>query len=135
MCLTGGVCVLNQVKHVVLEMTYHWIGPEDAFNVWTLEFLMENLGEHFLSIKNCTWLGLFLRLKTSVQQHHSHHRLQKIARVPRIQRKAIPRPAATKAANHSTQKNETTTHICRRMEEYWIQEIRISRHGLAYNTY
>ena len=44
MCLTGGVGILNQVKHGVLEITYHWIGPEDAFSVWTLEFLLENLG-------------------------------------------------------------------------------------------
>ena len=41
-CLTGGVGVLNQVKHGVLEINYHWIGPEDAFSVWTLEFLVEN---------------------------------------------------------------------------------------------
>ena len=45
LCLTGGVAGLNQVKNMVLEGAYHWIGPEGAFDVWTLEFLVEILGD------------------------------------------------------------------------------------------
>ena len=45
LCLTGGVAGLNQVKNMGLESAYRWIGPEGAFNVWTLEFLVEILGD------------------------------------------------------------------------------------------
>ena len=56
-CLTGGVAGLNQLKNMLLESNYHWIGPERALNVWTLEFLVENLGERIrytLLINDCS---------------------------------------------------------------------------------
>ena len=62
MCLTGGVGILNQVKHGVLEINYHWIGPEDAFSVWTLEFLLENLGSkiyYYVILQMLRILNLF----------------------------------------------------------------------------
>ena len=134
-CLTGGVAGLNQVKNMGLESTYHWIGPEGAFDVWTLEFLVEILGERLMhytfEISELVTSNSISRLKTRVQHRHPHHRPQKVARVPRVQSKAVPRPAATEAAPHPAQENEAAANIRRRVEKHRIKEIRIFGPGLA----
>ena len=35
---------LDQVKHILLEALYEWLGKEAAFHIWMSVFLLENLG-------------------------------------------------------------------------------------------
>ena len=44
MSLTLCAGSLNQGKMIALEQAYTWLGPETAFSVWMLEFMLENLG-------------------------------------------------------------------------------------------
>ena len=36
--------IVDQLKHILLELFYPWIGPELAFHIWTFVFLLENIG-------------------------------------------------------------------------------------------
>ena len=36
--------LVDQLKHILLELFYPWIGPELAFHIWTFVFLLENIG-------------------------------------------------------------------------------------------
>ena len=36
--------LVDQIKHILLELFYPWIGPELAFHIWTFVFLLENIG-------------------------------------------------------------------------------------------
>ena len=46
--IIGKVLFLDQIKHILLELglLYNNIGPEEAFHIWMLPFvLIENLGK------------------------------------------------------------------------------------------
>ena len=43
-CLTFCPGAVNQLNNMVLERAHPWLGPDTAFSVWMLEFMLENLG-------------------------------------------------------------------------------------------
>ena len=44
MSITLMVLLVDQLKHVALEILYVWIGADTAFHIWLLIFLLEILG-------------------------------------------------------------------------------------------
>ena len=46
-CLTFCPGAVNQLNNMVLERAHPWLGPDTAFSVWMLEFMLENLGTSF----------------------------------------------------------------------------------------
>ena len=44
MLLTLTTFFADQLKHVLLEVCYQWLGPETAFHLWISHFILDNLG-------------------------------------------------------------------------------------------
>ena len=44
MCLTLTSLMIDQMKHFALELFYDWLGPETAFHIWWLFFILEFIG-------------------------------------------------------------------------------------------
>ena len=42
--LIVGTVLVDQGKHILLEIFYWRLGPDTAFYIWILVFLLENLG-------------------------------------------------------------------------------------------
>ena len=42
--LIVGAVLVDQGKHILLEIFYWRLGPDAAFHIWLLVFLLENLG-------------------------------------------------------------------------------------------
>ena len=48
--LVVGTVLVDQGKHILLEIFYWRLGPDAAFHIWILVFLLENLGRYSISI-------------------------------------------------------------------------------------
>ena len=64
--IIGKVLFLDQIKHILLELglLYNNIGPEEAFHIWMLPFvLIENLGKlcHTLKPIQVTWWEISIK--------------------------------------------------------------------------
>ena len=60
MCLTLTSLMVDQMKHFALELFYDWLGPETAFHIWWLFFILEFIGARHYSynITNVNYVPL-----------------------------------------------------------------------------
>ena len=53
MYLTLMTIIIDQMKHIALELFYDQLGPETAFHIWLLFFVLEFIGANG-NLKNIT---------------------------------------------------------------------------------
>ena len=58
--------LVDQLKHILLELFYPWIGPELAFHIWTSVFLLENIGVKIILFGPYIYISHF-RIETFIQ--------------------------------------------------------------------
>ena len=100
MCLTLTSLMMDQMKHFALELFYDWLGPETAFHIWWLFFILEFIGasgKTFYSLHlqhyKCKLRSTF-SVQACIQCVNTCHSLWKAARVPWLQGQEIPRYSA-----------------------------------------
>ena len=53
--LIVGTVLVDQGKHILLEIFYWRLGPDAAFHIWILVFLLENLGRYSICYGMQKW--------------------------------------------------------------------------------